>query len=191
MCVPFANTVNSTNTTSITTTITASKPNSTGSPPFIHMHSSNPLGISDELLCELCNLQVNGCFCHGMNRIIFHIFSLLGKKPKKKHLMTLLHKIRYTWKTIGEQLDVCYGDIKSAEYNGAYNTTKLSEVLQVWIDKRTCEVSWKKIITVVKEPPIEKKVVAEKMYKFLAKPDIRNEYLSSYQPGKVKKCTVI
>ena len=96
------------------------------------------------------------------------------------------------WNTIGEQLKVHYGDIKSAEYNVAYDhTTKLSEVLQVWIDKRTCEVSWKKIISIVKEPPVANEVVAEEMYKFLARPDIRNEYLSFYQPGKVKKCTVI
>ena len=105
--------------------------------------------------------------------------------------MTLLNEIRYMWKTIGEQLDVHYGDIKSAEYNVAYDTTKLSEVLQVWIDKRTCEVSWKKIITVVKESPVENKGVAEKIYQFLTRPDIRNDYLSSHQPGKVKKCTII
>ena len=101
--------------------------------------------------------------------------------------MTLLHKIKYMWNTIGEQLEVCYDDIKSAEYNVAYNdTTKLSEVLQVWIDKRTCEVSWKMIVTVVKEPPVEHNKVAEEIYQFLARPDIMNEYLSSYQPGKVK-----
>ena len=102
--------------------------------------------------------------------------------------MRLLHEIRYKWNTIGEQLKVRYDDIKSAEYNVAHDhTTKLSEVLQVWIDKRTCEVSWRMIITVVKEPPVEHKVVAEEIYKFLARPDIRNEYLSSDQPGKVEK----
>ena len=39
---------------------TASKPTSTSSPPSIHRQSSYPLEISDELLCELCNIQVNG-----------------------------------------------------------------------------------------------------------------------------------
>ena len=102
--------------------------------------------------------------------------------------MRLLHEIKYMWNTIGEQLKVRYGDIKSAEHNVPHDdTTKLSEVLQVWIDEKTCEVSWRMIITVVKEPPVKKKVVAEEIYKFLARPDIRNEYLSSYQPGKVEK----
>ena len=102
--------------------------------------------------------------------------------------MTLLYEIKYMWNTIGEQLEVRYGDIKSAEYNVAYdNTKKLSEVLQAWIDKGTCEVSWRMIITVLKKPPVEHNKVAEEIYKFLARPDIRNEYLSSHQPGKVKK----
>ena len=101
--------------------------------------------------------------------------------------MTLLHPIKNKWNIIGEQLEVCYGVIKSAEYNVAYdNTTKLSEVLQVWKDKKTCEVSWKMIITVVDEPPLEDKKVADEMCEFLARSDIRSEYLSFNQPGKIK-----
>ena len=109
-------------------------------------------------------------------------FSKLGKVPKKHHLMMLLHPIKYKWDTIGEQLKVNFGDIKSAEYNEAYDhTRKLSEVLQVWIDKRTSLVCWKTIITVVEEPPVENKVVADDIYQFLTRPDIQNEYLSSHR----------
>ena len=102
------------------------------------------------------------------------------------HLMMLLHPIKYMWNTISEQLEVRYSDIPSAEYNLSYDyTRKLSEVLQVWIDKRTCEVSWRKIITVVEEPPIDNKIVADNIYQFLSRPDIQNEYLSPYhQTGK-------
>ena len=52
--------VNSASTSSATTPTIASMPTSTSSPPSIHRQSSYPLGISDELLCELCNMQVNG-----------------------------------------------------------------------------------------------------------------------------------
>ena len=111
-------------------------------------------------------------------------FSLIGKEPKKHHLMTLLHPIKYKSNTIGEQLGVHYGDKLSAKYNEAYgDTSKLSEILQVWLDKRTCEVSWRTIITAIKKPPVEEKVVADKIYQFLSRPDIQNEYLSSYQSG--------
>ena len=109
-----------------------------------------------------------------------YIILLLGKVPKKLHLMSLLHNIKHMWGTIGEQLAVCHGDIKSAEYNITYDSTKkLSELLQIWIDKRTCEVSWRTIITVIDDPPIENKRIGDKICEFLAKSDIQNEYLST------------
>ena len=109
-------------------------------------------------------------------------FSSLGKEPKKKHLMTLLYPIKYKWNVIGEQLGVPYDDV---QYNEPYHdSTKLSEVLQVWIDQRSREVSWKVIIKVVEEPPIKYNFLADKIYRFLSRPDIQNEYLSSYQSGK-------
>ena len=40
--------------------ITASVPTSTSSPPSISTQSSYPLKKSDELLCELYNMLVNG-----------------------------------------------------------------------------------------------------------------------------------
>ena len=52
--------VNSASTSSATTPTTASMPTSTSSPPSIHRQSSYPLRISDELLCELYKVQVNG-----------------------------------------------------------------------------------------------------------------------------------
>ena len=104
--------------------------------------------------------------------------------------MTLLHSINYKWNIIGEQLGVSYGDrmhIVSAGCNVVYDDTrKLFEVLQVWKDRKTCEFSWSMIITVINNPPIEKKRVADKIYDFLARPEIMNEYCPSDKPGKLK-----
>ena len=103
--------------------------------------------------------------------------------------MTLLNQIKFKWNAIGEQLRVEYGVRMSmstgcnVEYD---DTRKLSEVLQVWIDKQTCEVSWKMIITVINDPPVEEKEVANQICDFLASDKIRNEYLLSDQPGKIK-----
>ena len=111
---------------------------------------------------------------------MIYIILLLGKEPKKLHLTSLLHNIKHMWYTIGEQLAVNYDDLKCIEYNITYDCTKkLSEVLQVWIDKRTCEVSWRTIITVTDDPPIENKRVADEICEFLARSDIQNEYLST------------
>ena len=113
---------------------------------------------------------------------------LLDKVPKKHHLMMLLHRIRDIWDIICKQLDVPYGDIKSAMYKEACgDTRRLSEVLQIWIDKRTRPVRWQTIITVIEKRPVENKAVADEIYQFLTRPDIQNEYLSShYQTGKRK-----
>ena len=116
---------------------------------------------------------------------MIYIILLLGKEPKKLHLMSLLHSIKHMWDTIGEQLAVNYSDIKSTECSMAYDSTKkLSEVLQVWIDKKTCEVSWKTIITVIDDPPIENKRVGDEICEFLTRSDIQNEYLST---GKLEQ----
>ena len=112
-------------------------------------------------------------------------FSSLGKEPEKIDLMRLLNPVMYMWRSIGEQLLLRHGDIMSIEYNPAYNdTVRLSQVIQLWIEMRPCEVSWRKIITVVKEPPINNVNLAIEICQFLSRPEIQNEYLSSYQSGK-------
>ena len=113
--------------------------------------------------------------------------SLLDKEPKKKHLMQLLHPIRNDWENIGVQLEVPHNDIvfirqSTIEHD---NTRKLSDVLQVWIDRKTCEFSWRMILTVINNPPVEKKRVADEICDFLARPEIMNDYLSSDQSGKI------
>ena len=113
---------------------------------------------------------------------------LLGKEPNKKHLMQLLHPIRNDWENIGEQLEVPHDDIVFIrQSNIAHdNTRKLSDVLQVWKNRKTCEYSWRKIITVIDNPPVEEKRVADEICDFLARPETMNEYLSSDQSGKIK-----
>ena len=80
--------------------------------------------------------------------------------------------------------------IKDAQGNTLHaNTRNLSDVLQLWIDWKTCEVSWKKIITVINNPPVDEKSVAKEICHFLATPENMNEYLPSDQPGKIKMIT--
>ena len=101
--------------------------------------------------------------------------------------MRVLDPIRYQWDTIGGQLSVDYGDIKSAECKETYDDTrKLSLILQRWIDRENCEVSWRMIHFVAVDPPVKNKRVANEICEFLARPDIMNEYLPSEQPGKIE-----
>ena len=113
--------------------------------------------------------------------------SLLGKVPKKNHLMTLLDPINHKWNIISVQLQVQYAaDMMSIIVLPYDNATKLSKVLQCWIDRKTCDVSWRMIITVINNCPVEEKRVADEICDFLARPEIMNEYLLSDQSGIIK-----
>ena len=93
--------------------------------------------------------------------------STLVQEPEKSHLLLLLDPVKYEWRSIGEQLYVGYGDIKSEEYSASYDDkTKLSEVLQLWINQRKREVSWKTIINVIKDPPLSNVTVANEICLF-------------------------
>ena len=101
--------------------------------------------------------------------------------------MTELSSIKFQWKLIGEQLEVHNGTLKSIEYNTRYNDTmRLSEVFQVWIDGRTTEVSWRVILDVIRNPPIENKRLELEIRKFLSRPDIQCIYLSPQNETKSK-----
>ena len=90
------------------------------------------------------------------------------QEPEKRQLLFVLDPVKYEWRSIGEQLDVGYCDIKSEEYCVSHdNTARLSEVLQLWINQRKREVSWKTIITVIKDPPLNNVNVANEICRFL------------------------
>ena len=56
---------------------------------------------------------------------------------------------------------------------------RLSEVFQKWSDVRTIEVSWRVILDVIRNPPIENKRLELEIRKFLSRPDIQCIYLST------------
>ena len=94
--------------------------------------------------------------------------------------MHLLHDVKSKWNIIGTQLSVQSDDITSIRNKPNDDTTKLSDVLQLWIDQRSCEVSWEKIITVIKEQPVNNNRVADKIVQFLARRDIQEKYINGH-----------
>ena len=97
------------------------------------------------------------------------IKSTLVQKPEKRHLLMLLHPVRHQWREIGEMLGIEYSDIKSEEKNLQHDdTVKVSEVLQLWINQKGREkVSWKTIITVIRNPPLKNMDVAKEICSFI------------------------
>ena len=91
--------------------------------------------------------------------------------------MMVLDCINYEWRSIGEQLYIEYNDLESLERSASYNnTTRLSKVLQLWINQRKREVSWDTIITIIKNPPLNNVNVANGICRFLL-----HEYNSDHQ----------
>ena len=102
-------------------------------------------------------------------------------------MISQLNPIKSQWYSIGEQLEVEDGPLKSIKYDQTFNDTmRLSEVFQVWIDSRTTEVSWRVILEVIKNPPLSKKKLFDEVQKFLSRPDIQHLYLSTQNETKGK-----
>ena len=99
----------------------------------------------------------------------FHILYItVESKPEKRDLMCLLNPVAYNWRQLGEALGIKYGDLESILNNRFRDPDRLSEVLQLWFDKRPSQVTWETIITAVELPPVNNPSVAENMRKFLS-----------------------
>ena len=91
--------------------------------------------------------------------------------------MTVIHCINCEWKSIGEQLYIEDNDLEKIEQNpSCNNTTRLSKILQLWINQRKRTVSWDTIITIIKNPPLNNAKLAIKICHFLL-----NKYDSDHQ----------
>ena len=105
----------------------------------------------------------------------------VDKEPRKKHLISQLNPIKSQWYSIGEQLEVQDGDLKTIQLNESLfrnDSLKLSEVFQKWSDGRTVEVSWRMILDVIRSPPISNVKVFYDVQKFLSCPEIQHLYLN-------------
>ena len=90
------------------------------------------------------------------------------QEPGKDQLLRLLDPVKHEWRTIGEMLSIENSDIQCEERNVQHNDTdKLSKILQLWINQRKCEVSWKKIITVIENRPLKNVNLANEICKIL------------------------
>ena len=83
-----------------------------------------------------------------------------GKRPELRHLVQLLAPISSSWEFLGRQLGVEEEFINELKKNEKAYKTKLTDVLQKWIDAKPTPVTWEKIIDVVKGPHAQKPDVA-------------------------------
>ena len=104
------------------------------------------------------------------------MFLSSDKEPKKVHLQRVLGPIQHKWREIGEALEIPDERIQSIENDARYNDTrKLSEVLQTWITQPS-DVTWRNLIDVITEYPVNEPALAKTIPDFLANPKISSKY---------------
>ena len=97
---------------------------------------------------------------------MFSCESTLEQEPISPQLVKLLHPVRYKWENIGEQLCIESGDLECIRQKVHFKEP-LSEILNLWKTQKKCEVSWKKIIDVIKNTPVGNVTVANDICQFL------------------------
>ena len=78
----------------------------------------------------------------------------------------MLHPIRYKWRQIGQSLRISHGDLENIRDERSRNTDRLSDVIQIWFDKKTTDVTWFTIKIAVELPPVFEPSVAETITHF-------------------------
>ena len=91
------------------------------------------------------------------------IDSRFEKIPNKGILLKLLAGISYLWFDIGEALQVPFSELMNLRCSMDSGSTKLSLVLQYWIDQHTTDVTWNTIIAAIKSETINQIEVGEKI----------------------------
>ena len=86
----------------------------------------------------------------------------------KRHLNRLLNPIAYNWRVLGEALGITYGDLESIVSKQYRDVNNLSEVLQLWFDKKPSDVTWNTLITAIELAPVNNTSVADDIRKFLS-----------------------
>ena len=105
------------------------------------------------------------------------VFLSSDKEPKKVHLQRVLGPIQHKWRAIGEALEIPNGTIKSIDHDARYDdSNKLSEVLQTWIDTQPSDVTWRNLIDVITEYPVNEPGLAKTIPDFLVNPKISSKY---------------
>ena len=78
-----------------------------------------------------------------------------------------MSRIYYLWYTIGECLGIEIGDLESLKSSNQNDHCKLSQILQLWMDRMTKPVTWNTILEVIGSPPIQNISVKMEIEKLL------------------------
>ena len=101
----------------------------------------------------------------------FYLILLSVERPTRYEVLIQLACIDASWRSIGEGLRVSYNVIKGLDESNKPNQTRLSEIIQNWLDMNGqnggASVTWITILDVIKGPLVKNKAHAMKIYEHL------------------------
>ena len=102
---------------------------------------------------------------------VLYLIVLTVERPTRYDLLIQLADIDASWRSIGEGLRVGYNVLKGLDESNKPNQTRLSEIIQTWLDMNgqgeSAPVTWMTILDVVKGPLVQNKALAMKIYENL------------------------
>ena len=102
---------------------------------------------------------------------VLYIIVLTVERPTRYDVLNKLACIDASWRSIGEGLRVGYNVLKGLDESYKPNQTRLSEILQTWLDMNGqgegAPVTWMTILDVVKGPLVQNKALAMTIYENL------------------------
>ena len=102
----------------------------------------------------------------------------MKKVPELHDLLSQLAEIKHKWYELGLSLQVKESVLGNLQ-DGTNDTMKLTKVLTSWRDTKSSPVTWEHIIESVKGPIVENVPTAEKICKYLTKPEVYSKYQDS------------
>ena len=115
---------------------------------------------------------------------ILYLIILTVERPTRREVLMQLAFIKFQWRNIGNGLGVSYNDLQGLAERNDSNQTRLDQVIQNWLDMNGqgegAPVTWKTILDVVKEAPIENITRAMKIYKYLKQSSVQQDSQSEW-----------
>ena len=112
------------------------------------------------------------------------ISEVLKQKPTRFDLLNLLAPIDHNWYHIGLALNVREGILMSLAQSSFSNLTRLSHVVQSWIDTQSMPVTWETVIFAVESPIVNNMTVAANLRDYLTHLNPYDNVTDIEKPGK-------
>ena len=124
--------------------------------------------------------------------VILYAFLLPYTEPSLKALLTELHPVRASWYNIGILLDITHTTLDCFKQHHSDPSDLMREVLKHWIKTNVdpCP-TWKAVITALRSPLVNEKIVAAQLESKYCKPVQRTREESKSSTIKVEKSECI